>query len=161
MKKYLLLLLLAAAFVPAARAGVDVNINIGLPAVKVDDDPVMVFIPGTYIYFIAGHDADIFFYQGYWWRHHNGRWYRAGQHRGPWAFYKTGRVPPGLLRLPKDWRKLPPGHPSFKSSVMKQSWKQWEKEKHWDKKEQKQDNKQGNQPNDKSSRTKSKGKGKS
>jgi hypothetical protein len=157
MKKYLWLLL-AAALVPAARGQVSVNVNIGLPVVKLDDDPVMVFIPGTYIYFISDNGADIFFYQGHWWRLHKGLWHRAGHHRGPWTVIKAKAVPYGLLHLPKDWRSLPPGHPSFKSSIMKQNWKQWEKEKHWDKKEQKQENKQSKKPNDKFARPKGKGK---
>ncbi len=140
MKKYLLLgLLLASGLWSLARAEVNVNINIGIPVIRVSSDPVMTVIPGTYIYFITESSEDIFFYQGYWWRPYKGRWHRANGFNGPWTFVKPGRVPPGMLRLPSGWRKLPPGHPMVKHSLVKNNWKQWEKEKHWDKKAQKND----------------------
>jgi len=133
MKRFLLFLLLAAGLGSLARAEVNVNINVGIPVVKVSADPVMTVIPGTYIYFITESSDDIFFYQGYWWRPYQGRWHRANGFNGPWVFLKTGNVPPGLRRLPSGWRKLPPGHPSMRHSQVKGNWKQWEKERHWDK----------------------------
>lgn len=140
MKQYLLLgALLASGLGSLAQAEVNVNINVGIPAVRVSSDPVMTVIPGTYIYFITESSEDIFFYQGYWWRPYKGRWHRANGFNGPWVFVKPGRVPPGMLKLPSGWRKLPPGHPSVKHSQVKNSWKQWEKEKHWDKKTQNND----------------------
>jgi hypothetical protein len=153
MKRIFLFLLLTAATASLARSEVNVNINVGIPVVRVSSDPVMTVIPGTYIYFITESNEDIFFYQGYWWRLHKKRWHRADGFNGPWMFMKPGRVPPGLMKLPSGWRKLPPGHPSLKQSLVKASWKQWEKEKHWDKKTQKKD--AGDGKNDK---TKGRGK---
>ncbi|MBI5805329.1 hypothetical protein HZA73_04720 [candidate division TA06 bacterium] len=136
MKKYLLLgLLLASGLWSLALAEVNVNINVGIPVVRISSDPLMTVIPGTYIYFITESSEDIFFYQGYWWRPYKGRWHRANGFNGPWTFVKPGRVPPGMLKLPSSWRNLPPGHPSLKHSQVKNSWKQWEKEKHWNRKE--------------------------
>jgi len=134
MKKYLLLgLVLVSGLWNLARAEVNVNINVGIPVVRLSPDPVMTVIPGTYIYFITECPDDIFFYQGFWWRPFKGRWHRADGFNGPWIFVKIGKVPPGLLKLPKGWRKLPPGHPMIKHSLVKGNWKQWEKERHWDK----------------------------
>jgi hypothetical protein len=132
MKRILLFLLLAGGLGTLARAEVNVNINVGVPAVKVSADPEMTVIPGTYIYFITESPDDIFFYQGYWWRPYQGRWHRARGFNGPWVFMKPGRVPPGMLRLPSDWRKLPPGHPVIRHSQVRSNWKKWEKERHWD-----------------------------
>ncbi len=116
-----------------ADTNVDVNLNIGLPVLKVGPDPMMAVVPGTYVYFVVDLDADLFFYQGYWWRMHNGHWHRAAAAGGPWVLFKV--VPHPLLNLPPGWRKLPPGHAKFKYAELKKNWKQWEKEKRWDKKE--------------------------
>jgi len=127
----LLALISMLASAPAA-ADVDVNINIGLPVLAVAADPFMAVISGTYVYFCTDVDADLFFFQGYWWRLHKGRWHRSAVAGGPWVFFRT--VPHPLLNLPPGWRKLPPGHAKFKAAEMKKNWKQWEKDKKWDKK---------------------------
>jgi len=125
--------LLAAAAIAGADTKVNVNVNVGLPVLDVAPDPMMAVVPGTYVYFVADLDGDLFFYQGYWWRVHNGRWHRASAPGGPWIFFKAAPHP--LLNLPPGWRQLPPGHAKFKYAELKKNWKLWEKEKHWDKKE--------------------------
>jgi hypothetical protein len=86
-----------------------VNVNVGLPLIKLDGGPVMAMVPGPYVYFIDDCQADSFFYQGYWWYFHAGRRHRTDHHRGPWAMIKT--VTPGLLHLPAGWRYLGAGDP--------------------------------------------------
>lgn len=114
-----------------ALAEVDVNVSIGLPVLAVGPEPVMAVIPGTYVYFVLDLDSDLFFYQGYWWRVHNGRWYRAAAPGGPWRFFR--KVPRPLLSLPPGWRNLPAGHVRLKHAEVKNNWRQWEKEKRWEK----------------------------
>lgn len=63
-------------------ADIEVEININLPLVEIKDEPVMAVIPGTNIYFIDGYEHNYFFYEGYWWRVHNNRWYRARHYNG-------------------------------------------------------------------------------
>lgn len=132
-KIFLLLLAVCGSLAFSAMADVDVNVNIGLPVLKVDPDPMMAVVPGTYVYFVVDLDGDLFFYQGYWWRIHKGRWHRAAAAGGPWVFFRA--VPHPLLNLPPGWRKLPPGHAKFKYAELKKNWRQWEKEKKWDKKD--------------------------
>jgi len=43
------------------------------------------------------------------------------------------RVPAVLLRLPPDYRHVPPGHQRIAHGQLKKNWRTWEKEKHWDK----------------------------
>ncbi len=131
MKRTLILLLMLAGL-GAAMAQADVDVNIGLPVIRVGPDPVMAVVPGTYVYFVVDLDGDLFFYQGYWWRFHNNRWYRAAAAAGPWKHFKA--VPHPLLNLPPGWRQMPPGHAKLKFTEVKKNWKQWEKEKRWDKK---------------------------
>jgi hypothetical protein len=62
----LLLVLTGAATQSEAR--VNINIGINLPAIRFAAPPDVVVIPGTNVYMVPDIDADVLFYQGYWWR---------------------------------------------------------------------------------------------
>lgn len=133
------ILLISSLYIPALQAGTDVNININLPLIQVKQEPVMAVIPGTYIYFFSDNSVDFFFFGGYWWRLHGNRWYRANHYNGPWKFKHNKYVPAPFFKLAPGWKSQPFSHSGIKFQEMKNNWKQWEKEKRWDKK---QDNKQ-------------------
>src|SRR3990172_3868071 len=78
-----MLLALALVFPIPTTAGVDVGVNISLPPLIVfSAPPEVVVIPETYVYAVPDVDVDIFFYDGWWWRPWEGRWYRSPpQHR--------------------------------------------------------------------------------
>ena len=79
-------------------------------------------------------DVDILFFQGFWWRPYEGRWYRSRDYQGSWTVVAPGRIPPGLKKLPPNYRQgLSPGHQRIKHQEVKKNWKTWEKEKYWDK----------------------------
>jgi hypothetical protein len=149
-------------------AEVDVSINVNIPLVQFEEEPVMAVIPGTYIYFIYGRNDDFFFFGGYWWRFHHNRWYRATHYNGPWKFRKNKYVPATFFKLSPDWRKMVVTHSNLKYQDVKKNWKQWEKEKHWEKKqdkkeikkdlkEEKQDKKEDKGKKDKDNRKSGKG----
>src|SRR4030066_122528 len=50
-----------------AFSGVNVNINVGPPAVVVAGPPEMIVVPRTMVYFAPGVGVDLFFHAGYWW----------------------------------------------------------------------------------------------
>lgn len=133
-------LLFGAAFIPApAAAGVDVNINIGLPPpVVFPAPPLLLPIPGIYAYFAPDVDVDIIFYRGYWYRPHLGHWYRSDRYDGRWVFLEPRLVPRTILNLPPDWKRVPPGHEKIPYGQVKKNWRQWERDRHWDKGEAKQ-----------------------
>jgi len=114
-----------------AHSEVDVHIGIGLPALVISSPPVMVVIPGTYVYYSPDISAEIFFYHGYWYRPYGGIWYRATIYNGPWA--RIGAPPAVVVNVPKNYRSIPPGHQGVPWGQVKQNWRTWEKEKHWDK----------------------------
>lgn len=120
-----------------SRGDADVNINIGInvppPAYVISAPPAVALIPGTYVYFIPGIEADIIFYHGYWYRPYKGHWHRAKSYNGPWVYLVPARVPHILLNLPPDFRHVPPGHKRIPYGQLKNNWKKWEKEKYWDK----------------------------
>jgi hypothetical protein len=131
---------IVSAMLPQAGfAGVDVNIgiNVPLPAFVFPAPPEVVFIPGTYVYAVPDADIDIVFYQGYWYRPHRDYWYRSTSYNGPWRHIDRERVPSVFFKLPPDYRHVPPGHQRIPYGQLKKNWKNWEKEKYWDKHEQK------------------------
>ena len=106
MKKTLIGMMLLA-FVPVspvpATAGVDVGVSISLPPLIVfSAPPEVVVIPETYVYVVPDVDVDIFFYDGWWWRPWEGRWYRSRHYDSGWSYYR--RVPSFYRRVPSGWR---------------------------------------------------------
>ena len=121
-------------------AGVDISINIGPPPVYTfAAPPEMVIIPNTYAYFVPGIDFDIVFYHGYWWRPHNGYWYRATGYNGPWHYIVKERVPRYIIKLPPDYRRHYHDHPRIPYGHVHKNWNRWEREKYWDKRQWKHD----------------------
>lgn len=139
MKRYLPYLAAAVLFsaLPAAHANAELNINIGigLPAKKVAvvEAPVVVVIPGTYVYIAPDLDDDVFFYRGRWWKWHRSKWHRADDFGGPWIVISIGNTPRALRHLPPHYRDLPPGLERIPPGHVKQHWKRWEDEHHWEK----------------------------
>ncbi len=119
---------------PAALSEISINIGINAPppAVVVKAPPEVVVIPGTYIYFAPDIGDEVFFYGGYWWRPHRGRWYRAVEFGDPWVVIEMGSVPRVLIKLPPDYRRVPPGHRKIPYGQLRKHWRQWEKEKRWE-----------------------------
>ncbi len=116
-----------------AGAGVDVNISIEVPPpLALPAPPPLMVIPGTYAYFAPDVDADIIFFEGYWYRPYRGGWYRSTVYNGRWAPVPPRRVPSVLMNLPSNWRRVPPGHERIPYGQVKKNWRQWEHEKHWD-----------------------------
>jgi len=133
-----------------AAGNAEVNINIGvnapLPALVISAPPAVVFIPGTYAYFAPDIDVDIFFFQGYWYRPYGGRWYRASDYNGHWGHIGGDRVPSVLINLPHDYRHMPPGHQRIPYGHLKNNWKTWERDRHWDRDEHKERKHEAKEP---------------
>jgi hypothetical protein len=140
MKKNRMMFLIAAGlfsilaiFLPSTgRAGLPAP---PLPPLILPAPPLVVVIPGSYVYFSPDLDADLFFYHGYWYRPYERRWYRGSHYNGPWGFVSPNRVPRVLINLPHDYRRVPPGHERIPHGQLKKNWRTWEREKHWDKRE--------------------------
>ena len=134
-KAILVVVLLAASLAGTALAGVNMNINIGvpLPQVVVAAPPEMAVIPGTYVYIATDVNADLMFYQNNWYRPHNGRWFVSLNYNGPW---RTAAAPPvALRRLPqnyRDYRNVPPGRERMPYGQVRDNWRTWERDRHWD-----------------------------
>jgi hypothetical protein len=113
--------------------GVNVNVGSNLPAIRFAAPPLLVVIPGTYVYIVPDFDVDVLFFQGSWWRPFEGHWYRSRDYNGQWSYVEQGRIPSGLRSLPQDYRhRLSPGYERIPHGDVERNWEKWEKEKYWD-----------------------------
>jgi hypothetical protein len=144
MKKLLFRAMLLAsllAFPVPTMAGVDVGVSISLPPLIVfAAPPEVVVIPETYVYVVPDSNVDIFFYNGWWWRPWEGRWYRSRHYDSGWAYYQ--RVPIFYSRIPSGWRNdyrdhrwggQPWNYQRIPNQQLQKNWSGWEKNKHWEK----------------------------
>jgi hypothetical protein len=135
-------LLALAIVVPVpTMAGVEVSVSIGLPPpIVFAAPPEMIVLPETYVYVVPDIDVDIFFYNGWWWRPWEGRWYRSHYYDRGWAHY--GSTPRFYREIPLGWRNDYRDHrwgshqwnyQRIPHNQVQQNWKGWEKNRHWEK----------------------------
>lgn len=136
-------ILLAFLFVlPApAMAQVSVDVHIALPPpIVFAAPPSLVVLPETYVYVVPDAEADIFFYDGWWWRPWDGRWYRSRDYASGWRHYRS--VPSFYVQIPSGWRNdyrdrrwrgHEWNHRPIPHEQVKRNWNGWKKNKHWEK----------------------------
>jgi hypothetical protein len=103
---FLLAALISGAAVRDAAADVRLNVNLGPPPIVVAQPPEVVMVPGSDVYFVPGLDYDVFFYGGYWWSPRGDRWYRARAYGGPWRGISRRVIPPPIIGVPRDYRRV-------------------------------------------------------
>jgi hypothetical protein len=69
------------------------------------DEPTMIRVPGSYVYYTQDSDNDVYRYGNYWYMNYNGDWYRAGSFRGPWVFVSFRSVPRDVYSVPTQYRR--------------------------------------------------------
>jgi hypothetical protein len=110
-------ILAGLAFTGPARAGtsLDIGLHIGdappPPAFVFEDEPEVVLIPQTRVYYVPGPSFDLFRYGRYWYINNGGWWYRAYNYRGPFGYIEYDKVPTTILRVPKKYHHHPLGGP--------------------------------------------------
>lgn len=100
--------LAVVAFSTLLWAGVDLqlNVNIGGPEIEFVETPAVVLAsPGIYV--VPNYPYEVFLVSGFYWSIHNGHWYRCAGPRGKWVKVEIGKVPHGLVKIPrgkyKNW----------------------------------------------------------
>lgn len=146
MKKLLLgtILLALAIVVPVpTMAGVDVSIGIGIPLpppIVFAAPPEVIVLPDTrYVYAVPDIEADIFFWNGWWWRPWEGRWYRSHYYNRGWVYYNS--VPSFYYDVDPGWRGYYREHnwhghrwnyERIPDQRRRQNWKGWNNNRHWE-----------------------------
>jgi hypothetical protein len=95
-------------------AQINIGIHIGTPPppppIVIPTPPQLVVIPQTQVSYAPALPYNYFFYGGRYYVSHEGAWFAAPAHHGPWTFVAVERVPQPLLRVPVAYYKVPPGH---------------------------------------------------
>jgi hypothetical protein len=102
--------LLVGGMSTAARAGVDININLGHPPpppVFFEREPRVVLVPRTHVYYVPNLEYDFFRHGDYWYMNKGGYWYRARSYRGPFEAVVYERVPREIIVLPPNYHHHP------------------------------------------------------
>jgi hypothetical protein len=136
-----LLLALVIAVPISTMARVDVNVSIILPPpIMFAAPPALIVLPETYVYVVPDIDEDIFFYNGWWWRPWEGRWYRSRHYDSGWARY--GSIPSFYRGIPSGWRNdyrdrrwggRQWDYQQIPHEQLQRNWSTWEKSRHWEK----------------------------
>ncbi len=125
----------------SVMAQVSVNVNIPLPPpIIFPAPPEMVVIPETYVYAVPDVQEEIFFYNGWWWRPWEGRWYRSRYYDRDWVYFN--HVPHFYLNIPPSWRDdyrhhrwrgQRWEHQRIHYSELQSNWRDWQKDRRWEK----------------------------
>ncbi len=136
-----LVLLVMVGHVPTmARADVDVHIGIGLPLpIVFAAPPSLVVVPETYVYVVPDIEVDLFFYDGWWWRPWQGRWYRSRHYNSGWFYYQRvpsfyGWIRPGWRDYYRHhrWRGHRWNYHRIPHHEVERNWRDWERSRHWE-----------------------------
>jgi hypothetical protein len=143
MRKVFFGTMVAALFIAVAVpviAQVNVNINVGTPPpVTFAGPPQLVVLPETYVYVVPDVETDIFFYNGWWWRPWNGRWYRSRHYNSGWVHYKKApsfyaSVPPGWRNDYREhrWKGRHWVYEPIPHHHAEKNWSNWQKHRYWE-----------------------------
>ncbi|MCX5869583.1 MAG: hypothetical protein NTY00_02890 [Deltaproteobacteria bacterium] len=136
---FFLVLVLVFPLSTRARVGVGINISLPVPIVFVAP-PELIVLPETDVYVVPDVEADIFFYNGWWWRPWEGHWYRSRSYDSGWSYYR--RVPSFYRQIPSDWRSDYREHrwrgnqwdyQQIPYPQVQQNWSGWQKSGYWEK----------------------------
>jgi len=146
MKKLLIgtiLLVLVSVFPVMTMAAVDVSVGISLPPLIVfGAPPAVVILPDTNsVYVVPNIEADFFFWNGWWWRPWEGRWYRSRYYNRGWGYYSSVPrfyydVDPGWRGYYRDrnWSGHHWAYEQIPNQRLQQNWKSWQSNRYWEKK---------------------------
>ena len=134
----LLALLLVFPLPTTARVDIDVHISLP-PPVRFVEPPELIVLPGTYVYAVPDVEVDIFFYDGWWWRTWDNRWYRSRDYESGWVYYES--VPTFYREIPPDWRDYYRerrwrgqewSYQRIPYHRVQTYWRDWERDRYWE-----------------------------
>lgn len=138
---WIIVLALAVVIPVTAKAGVSINIGIALPPpIVFHSPPAVVVLPDTSdVYVVPDITAELFFWNGWWWRPWDGRWYRSRYYNRGWSYYS--RVPsfyfdvdPGWRRYyrDRDWHGRRWDYRRIPDRQLRRNWRSWHNNRYWE-----------------------------
>jgi Domain of unknown function (DUF5666) len=111
---------------PVSRAAVTIQPP---PELVIAEEPDVIVIPGTDVYYIPDIEANIVFYDGNWYREYGRHWFVSASYNGPWVYVEN---PPDVIVTVRSER-----HPERRIHLeeLKAKWREWKMEHHWQHKE--------------------------
>jgi hypothetical protein len=85
------------------------SVVVAPPALVFAAPPALVVVPGSPVYYVPSANFNVFVFGGRYYSLHDGAWFMAPNHAGPWAVVPAGRVPQPVLAVPHAYYKVPPG----------------------------------------------------
>jgi len=124
-----------------AMAQVGIDIHIGLPPpVAFQTEPDVIVLPDTdNVYVVPDLDIDLFFWNGWWWRPWEGRWYRSRYYDRGWIHYRS--IPSFYYDVDPGWRGYYRdrnwyGHNWYYERIahqrLQRQWQRWYNNRHWE-----------------------------
>jgi hypothetical protein len=109
------------------------------PPIPFAAPPELIVLPDTYVYVVPDVDVDIFFYDGWWWRPWEGRWYRSRYYNRGWDYYNNVPhfyfdIDPGWRRYYRDrnWYGHRWDYERIPNQRLQQNWKGWQNDRRWE-----------------------------
>jgi hypothetical protein len=102
------LCILATSLVAAPPAHAQMNgsvrLNTGGSHIHFNNQPNLVLVPGTSVYYSPYGNDEVYRYRDSWYVNRGGTWYRASSYQGPYYYVHQNQVPHAILSVPSDWR---------------------------------------------------------
>ena len=123
-------------------AAVDISISFPLPPpppIPFPVPPEVIVIPDTYVYVVPDIDDDLFFWDGWWWRLWEGRWFRSRHYDRDWVYYRY--IPHFYYDIDFGWRKFyrdrhwhgnPWNYQRIPYEHLRKNWRAWNDRQYWE-----------------------------
>ncbi len=101
------------------------------PPLHLDSPPTVTVVPHLeeYVYVIP-EVSGIYFYEGHWYRHYGGSWFRSASYDGPWVYIYLTDVPVVLIEL-RPYSPSTVVHYRIHYYELSRNWRHWAHSRHW------------------------------
>lgn len=93
----------------AAETNVEARVRVGDPyrgaSLEFNEEPAVVLVPTTKVYYVRDRECDLYRYGRYWYFVENERWYRSRTWQGPFLHLNATSVPKSVRTVPLNYRR--------------------------------------------------------
>jgi len=89
----------------SAQTSLNATITSGHTTIHFDNQPDVVIVPGSRVYYYEAPTYDVYRYGNTWWVDRGGVWYRATSYRGPFVRSSFSVVPRQIVVIPAEYHR--------------------------------------------------------